>query len=476
MALTHAEIVAVTGSLSETIAGGWIQKIHQSGDALFAFDIRVPGQSLWLIISCEHGLSRIHLAHEKPASPPSLPRFCAALRKHLNGGILESIRCADNDRIVTLCVKRGDEKGKLICELFPRTGNLFLLDESDLVIDAAKRSDVGRALKSGMVYERPETPGHIPLKPLRNFGHGDIAEAVGDYYEKLIVQKRRDDLAQRLSGVLRRQNKKTRNYLQKLEDELRGIGDPQALQRLADNFAAAMHEHRRGMSRLAVPDLYGDGEIEIPLDPAQSASRNLEKLYSKAGRNRRKLKALGLRIGEMQSHVELLDRLEKDLSQAGDVDELRDLEQTMIAEKLLRKKTPAKKSRGGDEGGPKHYTSKDGFEILVGRNARENDTLTFKVARGNDWWFHTVGYPSSHVIVHAPKDRSISQEAILDAATLTILKSKLARQGGGEVMYAQRKYVRKPKGAPPGKVQVENEKVIFLRLDDLRVKRLKEQG
>ncbi len=472
MAMSRSEIQAVVDSLSEKIAGGHVQKIRQSGEALISFEIRAPGKSHILIVSCERGFSRIHLTEDKPPCEPSPPRFCSGLRKHLSGGLLESLECAENDRIVTMRVKRAGQHALLVCELFPRGGNIILLDGQGVIIDAARRSD---KVKSREKYVLPEAPEQPDDKPPRDFGEGDIAFAVGDYYRQLIGRKRRDEFISRLSGALKRHGKRTKKYLRKLEDELRGLGDIDEQQRLADNFAAAMHAHRKGMTVMAVTDIYGEGAAEIPLDPALSGPQNLEKLYSKAKRNRRKKKALAIRIEDIQKQAAILEEFDEDLDQAVGMDDLRDLEDKLIAAQLLAKRAAGKKRRD-QASGPTRYTSKDGFEILVGRSSKENDELTFKMARGNDWWFHAVGMTGSHVIVRAPKDKPLSQEALLDAATLAVLKSKLARQGGGEIMYAQRKYLRKAKDGPAGKAVVQNEKVINLHLDDKRVKRLKGQG
>jgi predicted ribosome quality control (RQC) complex YloA/Tae2 family protein len=114
--------------------------------------------------------------------------------------------------------------------------------------------------------------------------------------------------------------------------------------------------------------------------------------------------------------------------------------------------------------------------MYVGRNARENDTLTFNEARPDDLWLHAQGAPGSHVLVRVEKGADPPPETLRDAATLALLYSDLKKSGKGEVIYTRRKYVRKVKGKNLGSVTVTQEKTIFVVLDRARLDRLKERS
>jgi len=120
------------------------------------------------------------------------------------------------------------------------------------------------------------------------------------------------------------------------------------------------------------------------------------------------------------------------------------------------------------------FTSETGDAILVGRNSRENEELTFGLARSHDLWLHASGAPGSHVVLRLEKGGELRKESLLDAATLALHYSDLRKSGQGEVLYAYRKYVRKPRGAKPGLVTVTQDKRLFLKLDLKRLQRLKE--
>jgi predicted ribosome quality control (RQC) complex YloA/Tae2 family protein len=111
--------------------------------------------------------------------------------------------------------------------------------------------------------------------------------------------------------------------------------------------------------------------------------------------------------------------------------------------------------------------------IFVGRNARENDELTFGLAKSDDLWLHARGTPGSHVIVRLGKGTDPPVETLRDAATLALLYSDLKKSGKGEVVYTRRKWVKKARGQAPGAVTITQEKSLHVSLDKTRLDALK---
>lgn len=129
---------------------------------------------------------------------------------------------------------------------------------------------------------------------------------------------------------------------------------------------------------------------------------------------------------------------------------------------------------GGDSGGQRgrrappslkvwEHDLGGGWRVLAGRTAQDNDRLSLKVARANDWWFHVRGMPSSHVILQGPDGEEPSREILRRAAAVAAYYSK-ARGGGVTPVSATRaQYVTKPRGAKPGTVQIRKEVVLKVR-------------
>ena len=124
----------------------------------------------------------------------------------------------------------------------------------------------------------------------------------------------------------------------------------------------------------------------------------------------------------------------------------------------------------------RRFCSADGLPVFVGRNAHENDELTFGLAKSEDLWLHARGAPGSHVIVRLEKGQEAPPETLRDAATLALLYSDLKKSGKGEVIYTKRKWVKKAKGQAPGAVQVTQEQSLYVHLDRTRLQALKQRA
>lgn len=109
------------------------------------------------------------------------------------------------------------------------------------------------------------------------------------------------------------------------------------------------------------------------------------------------------------------------------------------------------------------YTLPEGWKIIAGRTEADNDHLSLRIARPNDWWFHVRGMPGSHVILQVIGDTEPPRAVLQQAAAVAAYHSK-ARAGGVVAVSATRaKFVRKPKGAKPGTVQIRKENIIKVR-------------
>ena len=104
--------------------------------------------------------------------------------------------------------------------------------------------------------------------------------------------------------------------------------------------------------------------------------------------------------------------------------------------------------------GVRRYRSTDGYEVLVGRAARDNDNLTFKIAQPNDLWLHAGDYPGSHVVIRNPTRKEIPHRTIIEAAQLAGRFSQASEDSKVVIHYTPRKVLSKPKGAAPGLVRL----------------------
>jgi predicted ribosome quality control (RQC) complex YloA/Tae2 family protein len=110
------------------------------------------------------------------------------------------------------------------------------------------------------------------------------------------------------------------------------------------------------------------------------------------------------------------------------------------------------------------FVSSEGMEILVGKSSRDNDTLTQRIAKADDFWFHVAGYSGSHVVLRNPKKLGAPpQQSLLEAARLAAYFSQARNAPKVEVHYSRRKYVSKPRGGKPGLMQLKAYKSVMVR-------------
>lgn len=210
-------------------------------------------------------------------------------------------------------------------------------------------------------------------------------------------------------------------------------------------------------------------KVRIPLKKNLPPRQNVERYFLKAKKLRHSVPALEARQDEHAANIDLIDELEEELAKAVDRDTLEALEE--------RIRGVGRVSSGGkartDEGRPLEFVSSDGYRILVGRNNRENDLLSRKLAKGRDMWLHARGMAGAHVIVRMPrKDEECPPSTLEEAAQLAAHYSKGRYAGKVEVTVARAGRLKKAPGAPPGQVLVEGGRTLMVRTDPQAPQRL----
>jgi len=475
MALRTADLVQVLGEITPVLRGGWIQKIQQPTARTFVFDVRVPGQTHRLLVSCQPETSRLHLASRALLNPPTPPAFCQFLRAHFQGARIDDIRQLPNDRIVEIYLTGKEGARSIVCELTGKTANILVLDADRRVLRGlAQQRDL-----AGQLYAPPtkREAGSRDAKPARFTGaaNGDfpISANIEAYYQDKESVLAADHAKDARLRVLRKTLKKEHRRIEAWREDLAKAATYRDYARYGELIKANLGSIKKGADRIMVVDYFDDTlpEVSIPLDATKSAQGNMDDYFRK---HRKYLAA------ERELHPRI-ERAEHDLSTLRQ--ELKEIEQgtwtpptvsTSTPRTILR--TPIGKGRqsGDQHRGPfRRFISTDGLPIFVGRNARENDALTFGLAKSDDLWLHARGTPGSHVVVRLEKGTDPPPETIRDAATLALLYSDLKKSGKGEVIYTRRKWVKKAKGQAPGAVIVTQEKSLYVSLEKKRLDALK---
>lgn len=203
-----------------------------------------------------------------------------------------------------------------------------------------------------------------------------------------------------------------------------------------------------GAKSLEALNYYTNETVTIPLDPTLSATENAKKYFDKYNKLKRTYEALSELTKEVKSEIDHLESVSNSLDIALREEDLAEIKEELMESGYIRRKGSSKKTKTASR--PFHYISSDGFHMYVGKNNYQNEELTFKVATGNDWWFHAKKIPGSHVIVRLGSADELPDRTFEEAARLAAYYSKGREQEKVEIDYIQKKHVKKPAGAKPG--------------------------
>lgn len=476
MALTATEIARVMGELAPALGGSWIQKIYQPTDRTILLEIRAPGQTHRLLISCHQESARLHLttsAFQNPATPPP---FCQFLRAHLQGARIDQVEQIQGDRIVQLTLTAKEGLCRLVAELTGKTSNLFILDETGRI----RRDLNGVKDRIGQLYVPPShhQREHGPSDasrfsqeiPESSF---PLSASIDAYYHNTEAASAVVAARNARAGTLKKSIKKLRRRIEAWHEDLAKAEQYKTYVRYGELIKANLGTIRKGQTNMVVVDYFDETlpNLTIPLDQAKTPQANMDDYFRKHRKCLTAERVLHPRIEEGRKELETLQReliaIEQGTWQRPDKPDL------IVHGRILSRAGGGKGSQEPRQGPFRRFISSDGLAIYVGRNARENDELTFGLAKSDDLWLHARGTPGSHVVVRVEKGADPPLETIRDAATLALLYSDLKKSGKGDIIYTRRKWVKKAKGQAPGAVIVTQERSLHVSLEKTRLEALK---
>jgi len=461
------EIVAEIQALMIGRAPG---KIFQLSPLSFVIDFRLRDHGD-LFISVEPARPGIYLIRrrvrelEKQSIP--LTQFTQGLRKELSNTTLQTIEKDANDRIVWFHFSGVDELGEnqkrtMIVQLTGRAANLFMVDPRGVITNQA-REGKGTGQKIGETYHQPPATGVRFAKPranklvqaIRDGQHASASAAADAYFSSLLRQQTFDNRAAAARAELRKKINHHQKLLKQLELDLASHANAELHKRLGDLLLANLSTARREGQRVTLIDYFAEeaGPVEIEIDEHSTLPEEAERRFALYSRSKRAVKQITSRLATTRTEFDLIssqsEALEKIIAERDEA----------ALEKFTAKKLVSPVRARGSKiekkiPGTRSYLSSDGFEILVGRTARDNDYLTFKVAKPNDLWLHTGDYSGSHVVVRNATRKDVPHRTLIEAAQLAAQFSQARKDPKVDVHYTQRKFVSKPKGAAPGLVRL----------------------
>lgn len=473
------------------------------------------GPPLWLFHRPPH--PRLEIRSDVPAPTKTHSGFQELLASRAPGR-LERVSQPKLDRVAVFHFAPAEgfvrtDACKLVFELTGRNSNLILTDLDDVIIGAAREVSIAinryRQVRPGLKYLPPppydkldprtaageEIAAALRGKKLKNLHKsldgigpeltrtiaivsraaesdtldGDTLPRVLAAIDELVAapsavmqaaldlpdvatlrrREHRQDLIERLTGVLERRRDLVEKRIHDAHRTIEAGAEADELRGRADLLLAYQHRVPDNVEAVELEDFSGE-PVTIPLEPKLDAVGNAEALYTQARKRERRAERAVARIEALEEETRALEERLATLAETTTEDLETLAEAVAPKDKAQEKKGPGIRFRG-----PHH------FEIVVGRSAKENDIVTFKVARSRDMWLHVQGYHGSHVIIRA-ENQEVPFDTIVFAAQLAAGHSQAAESDNVPVDYTQKKHVWKTKGMPPGAVRFTQQKTVYV--------------
>ncbi|MDR2519986.1 MAG: NFACT family protein [Eubacteriaceae bacterium] len=331
------------------------------------------------------------------------------------------------------------------------------------LLDICSSSERGGYLYFDGALARDFSAYPYEAAPLRREPMASTCEAVEEYHrskaDRAQAAPRHAQEAKRLKSLLAKAEGKLAR--RKQEAEAAEAGD--AYQQMGNLLLSSPTSSHKGEKKAAVANIYSPEmePVEIELIESLSLAENAKryfKMYRKAKNASSVLTGL---IEEAENECfwlsSALYHLTTASDEAGAQAILGEAAEKGYFRRSKQKKPPAK----AKEEGPIRYEGSYGHMILVGRNDRQNDRLTLREAAKDDIWLHTKAIAGSHVILRC-EGREPSEEAVAEAAAIAAWHSSARSSSNVPVDYTKARYVKKPSGAPAGKVIYANQKTLYV--------------
>ena len=246
---------------------------------------------------------------------------------------------------------------------------------------------------------------------------------------------------------------------QRLSEDLLKAENSEDYRLYGELLTASLHTVQDGRNSAEVLNYYTGEMMTIPLDARYSAAKNAQRYFKKYSKAKTAVVEKKIQLKETEKEIDYLDSVLTFIDNAEKVTDLDDIREELVENGVLRRRNLKEKQKK-HKIQPIEYFTSTGKRILVGRNNRENDILTFKTASSRDIWMHTKDIPGSHVILFTEGEEPEEKE-IFEAASIAAYHSKAKLSGNVPVDYVKVKYVKKPNGAKPGFVIFTNNNTVY---------------
>ncbi len=401
-----------------------------------------------------------------------VPREAHDIWKHLNNSRISDIHMKPDDRILSLMLSYKDIYGeyrdyRLLCELMPPKPNVILIKEdTGLVHDALVKYSLAdnpmRMVQTNQPYYPPKTSFTPDPDAKAKIPEDYGTDSINEYFKLrhlqiLKPQDHQHDLMHK-AKLLQKELKRLQKRLAYQKQDLANAEKAEYYHACSEAIKPNMHQIHSGQESLKAID-YLDPEmkeIEVPLLTDKSPQQNLAYYIKKYQKAKNGLSIIKLNIKRTKAEIVAVEKLILRVEAGENLDLGNKGRSGSITQKVSQTDKVLQ------------FRYNDDWLIYIGRKAKENDFVTTKLGKAQDWWFHSRIYRGAHVLARNLKKQSIPKDLIEICCSLAAWYSQAKFSVNVPVDYTQIRYVRKPKGSPSGFVTYTNYKTFFATPRDLR--------
>jgi predicted ribosome quality control (RQC) complex YloA/Tae2 family protein len=286
------------------------------------------------------------------------------------------------------------------------------------------------------------------LKDYERKSFSSPGELLDEYYYEL---DNKNKINQRVASLIKSINTKIdrdKKKVEKQRNELLNAENRDKYKIYGELILANLHKTPEN-HKLTVINYYDpeQREITIPLDPKLNLSLNSQKFFKRYNKLKKAEEELQKLIESSLNEISYLENILFSIEECETIDDLNEIYNELIAEGLMKRKSKVNKIK--ETKNVTSFISSGGHEILVGKNNLQNDNITFKIGKKEDYWFHAKNIPGSHVIIKTNGDE-LTDDEYIEAARIAAFYSKGKNSSTVEVDYTQKINVKKPPNAKPG--------------------------
>lgn len=473
MSLNCNEIDLILKELD--LDGSFIQDIIQPGfDTICFYTYKVQNAKTVLICTSQNAV-RINETRRKIVKNEKPLRFMEFLKSKIKGARINCVNQIGKSRIIKFSLSHCDSEYFLYARLWSNASNVILCDKNNVILDSMFRRPQKNEVTGGIFVIPEQSENSEKVWPVRDFSMIQKEYDESNSFKKILSFNEKVDIwysehsssLSRASLLLQAEKwytsvkSRMEKALFRLEEKLKDFKNADKYRHQGDLILSYSNLFPVSSKFLNCEDYENGKSVQILIDPEKNPYENAQVYYEKYKKAKSGLDELLHDIELSKKQIQKIDSLYSEI-----INEENPIKMEQLLRKDLKPKQQIKKNHPGLS------YDVNGWYIIVGRDANENDELLRHHVKGSDLWLHTRDYPGGYVFIKNRPGKTVPLDILLDAGNLAVYYSKARSSGKADLYYTHVKYLRRIKDGPKGLVSVTQEKNLFVTLDKDRLKKL----